>query len=107
MKKKREFIKQANEYIQQKNWPSLLNLLIQKVHLVAMDMVPKNFKTIHFCLKDQILILMEVDYTNKKEAMKVGSLIVMRLIARFLYEKIEKGEFISEKDLMCTEGSVN
>ena len=50
MKKKREFIKQANDYIQQKNWPSLLNLLIQKVYLVAMDLQPKNFKTIHFCL---------------------------------------------------------
>ena len=98
MKKKREFIKQTNEYIQQKNWPSFLNLLVQKVHLVAMELVPKNFKTIQFCLKDQLLVLIEVDYTNKKEAMRLGSLVVLRLIARFLYEKCEKGEFISESE---------
>ena len=99
MKKKKEFIKQANDYILSKNWPSFLNLLIQKVHLVAMDLVPKNFKTIHFCLKDQLLILIEAEYSNKKEAMKLGSLIVMRLLAHYLYGKCEKGELLNERDL--------
>lgn len=92
VKKRQEFIMQVNNYIHMKNWPSLLNLILQKSYKVAMDITPKDFKYINFMINDKMLIRIEVEYNNKKEAKKLGSLIILRLLAKIVYNKCEKGE---------------
>lgn len=102
VKKKHEFVSHLNNYIQMKNWPSLLNLVLQKSYKVAMEMTPKDFKYVNFLINNEQLIRVEVDYNNKKEANKLASLVILRLLAKDIYENCEKGmlfkadQFVSE-----------
>jgi hypothetical protein len=81
-----------------KNWPSLLNLLLQKSYKVAMDITPRGFKFIDFMINNKMLIKIEVEYNNKKEAKKLGSLVILRLLAKLVYSKCEAGQELTGDD---------
>jgi hypothetical protein len=83
-----------------KNWPSLLNLVLQKSYKVAMEMTPKDFKYVNFLIGDQQLIKIEVEYNNKKEANKLASLVILRLLAKEIYEYCEKGKLFKPEQFI-------
>ena len=97
-KKKKEFIEQLNNNIKMKNWPSLLNIILQKSHQVAMELTSKDNRFINFMIQDQQLIRIEATYNNKKEANKLASLVILRLLAKKIYSKCERNEEFSLDD---------
>lgn len=98
VRKKAEFIGQLNNNILNQNYTSLLNLIMQKTHKISLNFISEDFTNILFKIEGEKLVGIKVKFQNKKEANKIGSLVIVRLLMRFVYEKMEKGEELEVKE---------
>lgn len=95
-KKKEEFISGLNNLMRIKDWASLLNHVLQKGFQAVMDIQPRNFKEITLIIRKEPLIRIKVNYSNKKEAKKLASLIILRILCKRIYYHCQTGKPLKE-----------
>ena len=101
VKKRTEFYNQLNQHIKSQTYASLLNLIIQKQFKMPIDLTPKDFKVINFKLGGETLMDIFVGFKNKKEAKKIASLVIIRILCKFIYRKIDDGDLFTIEEENC------